>query len=247
MGNYLKMADKERIQALLELGWSYRRIERETGVRRETIARYDPRRDSKAARVPAGPVTKPAMVPTGSASACERYREIIEASVVRGLSAQRIWQDLQEDYCFHHGYDSVKRFVRSVKRRRLEIAAVMEHPPGRRGPGGLLPRAADPGLGHRPVAAALDIPDGVILLPSQLRRAFMAAGQDYASFIRAHENAFLDFGGMPRIVRLDNLKAGVARACLYDPDVSELYAAFAKHWGFVPLPSRPPYDGGCLS
>ena len=40
-------------------------------------------------------------------------------------------------------------------------------------------------------------------------------------------------------MRLDNLKAGVARACLYDPDISELYAAFAQHWGFVPLPSRP--------
>jgi len=100
MGNYLKMADKQRIQALLELGWSYRRIERETGVRRETVARYDPRRDSKAAKVPTGPLAKPAGVPTGSASACEPYREIIEAAVVRGLSAQRIWQDLQEDYCF---------------------------------------------------------------------------------------------------------------------------------------------------
>jgi hypothetical protein len=31
----------------------------------------------------------------------------------------------------------------------------------------------------------------------------------------------------------------VARACLYDPDISELYAAFAKHWGFIPLPCRP--------
>jgi len=100
MGNYLKMADKQRIQALLELGWSYRRIERETGVRRETVARYDPRLDSKAAKVPTGPLAKPAGVPTGSASACEPYREIIEAAVVRGLSAQRIWQDLQEDYCF---------------------------------------------------------------------------------------------------------------------------------------------------
>ena len=38
MGNYLKMPDKRRVLALLELGWSYRRIERETGVRRETVA-----------------------------------------------------------------------------------------------------------------------------------------------------------------------------------------------------------------
>jgi uncharacterized protein YerC len=50
MGNYLKMIDIQRIQALLELGWSYRRIERETGVRRETIARYDPRHISNAAK-----------------------------------------------------------------------------------------------------------------------------------------------------------------------------------------------------
>lgn len=41
------------------------------------------------------------------------------------------------------------------------------------------------------------------------------------------------------MVRLDNLKAGVSRACLYDPDVSEAYAAFARHYGFVPLPCRP--------
>jgi len=63
--------------------------------------------------------------------------------------------------------------------------------------------------------------------------------QDKVSFIRAQENAFLDFGGVPRVVRLDNLKAGVARACLYDPDIAALYAAFAKHWGFIPLPCRP--------
>jgi uncharacterized protein YerC len=40
------MTDRRRVLALLELGWSYRRIQRETGVRRETIARYDPRRQA---------------------------------------------------------------------------------------------------------------------------------------------------------------------------------------------------------
>jgi transposase len=237
MGNYLKMADKQRIQALLELGWSYRRIERETGVRRETIARYDPRRDPKAAKVPAGPVVKPARVPTGSASACERYREIIEAAVARGLSAQRIWQDLQEDYCFRPGYDSVKRFVRTVKRRRPEVADVMEHPPGAEAQVDFSqgPPTLDPATGgwRRPWIFRMVL--------SCCRHSYEEPlwRQDHASFIRAHENAFLDFGGVPRVVRLDNLKAGVGRACLYDPDVNEIYAAFSEHWGFVPLPSRP--------
>ena len=79
MGNYLKMADKQKLLALLELGWSYRRIQRETGTDRETVARLDPRRQSKPAKVPTGPVANAARVPTGSTSACEPHRTIIEA------------------------------------------------------------------------------------------------------------------------------------------------------------------------
>lgn len=125
MANYLKMADKKRVLALLELGWSYRRIERETGIRRETVARYDWRRQSNAAKVPADPLPKAAGVPIGSSSTCEPYRALIEAALEKGLTAQRIWQDLQEDCSFRHGYDSVKRFVRKVKKRRPEVAGVM--------------------------------------------------------------------------------------------------------------------------
>lgn len=237
MGNYLKMADERKIQALIELGWSYRRIQRETGVDRETVARYDPRREPKSAKVPTGPVANAARVPTGSQSACEPYRQIIEAAVARGLSAQRIWQDLKDDHYFSRGYDSVKRFIRKIKRRRLEVAAVMEHPPG---------EEAQVDFFQGP--PTLDTATGQWRRPWIFRMILSCCGhsyeepmwrQDKVSFIRAHENAFLDFSGVPRVVRLDNLKAGVARACLYDPDVSELYATFAKHWGFVPLPCRP--------
>jgi len=63
--------------------------------------------------------------------------------------------------------------------------------------------------------------------------------QERDGFLRAHEHAFVRLGGIPKVIRHDNLKAAVVRACLYDPDVSEVYAAFGKHWGFVPLPSRP--------
>jgi len=237
MGNYLKMAERQRIQALLELGWSYRRIQRETGVDRETVARYDPRREPKAAKVSAGTVSKPARVSTGPASACEPYRGIIEAAVARGLTAQRIWQDLREDYHFSQQYASVKRFVHTVKRCHPEVAAVMEHPPGEEAQVDFFqgPPTLDPATGRwrRPWIFRMTL--------SCCRHSYEEPlwRQDRVSFIRAHENAFLDFGGVPHTVRLDNLKAGVVRACLYDPDISELYAAFAKHWGFVPLPSRP--------
>src|SRR3989442_11963273 len=63
--------------------------------------------------------------------------------------------------------------------------------------------------------------------------------QKVATFLRLHESAFRDFGGVARIIRHDNLKAAVVRACLYDPDVHPVYTAFSEHWGFTPLPTRP--------
>ncbi len=49
MPNYLRMPKKTHVLALLELGWSYRRIEAETGVRRETVSRYDGASQANAA------------------------------------------------------------------------------------------------------------------------------------------------------------------------------------------------------
>jgi len=237
LGNYLKMADENRILALLELGWSYRRIQRETGIDRETVARYDPRRTSKSAKVSTGSTSKPAGVSPGSSSVCEPYREHIEKSLDKGLTAQRIWQDLVEDYGFGHGYASVKRFVRKLKRRHPEVAAVMPHLPGKEGQVDFFqgPPTLNPADGRwrRPWILRVTL--------SCSRHGYEEAiwAQDRVHFLRAIEHAFIDFGGVPEVLRHDNLKAAIVRACLYDPDISELYAAFARHWGFVPLPARP--------
>ena len=70
--------------------------------------------------------------------------------------------------------------------------------------------------------------------------------QKLETFLRLHEHAFRDFGGVPKVVRHDNLKAAVVRACFYDPDSHEVYLAFARHWGFTPLPTQPrhPQENG---
>jgi len=237
MGNYLDMIDRQRILALLELGWSYRRIARETGVHRGTVARYDARRVSKPANPPTGPISKPAKVAAGPRSSVEPYREAVEAAVAKGLTAQRIWQDLREEQGFGGGYTSVKRFVRRLRQAHPEVADVMEHPPGEeaqvdffQGPPTLHPQT---GAWRRPWVFRMTLSCSRHSYEEPMWR------QEQRSYVRAHEHAFLDFGGVPHTVRLDNLKAGVARACLYDPDVNELYMAFAQHWGFVPLPCRP--------
>ncbi len=37
----------------------------------------------------------------------------------------------------------------------------------------------------------------------------------------------------------DNLKAGVSRACYYDPDINPTYQELALHYGTTVLPARP--------
>ena len=70
--------------------------------------------------------------------------------------------------------------------------------------------------------------------------------QKLETFLRLHERAFRDLGGVPLVIRHDNLKAAVGRACFYDPDSHEVYLAFAAHWGFTPLPTQPrtPQENG---
>jgi len=176
-------------------------------------------------------------VSTRPRSAAEPYREAIEAALARGLTAQRIWQDLREEYGYGHGYASVKRLVRRLRRERPDVADILEHPPG---------QEAQVGFFRGP--PTFDEERGRWRCPWIFRMTLSCSrhgyeepmsGQDRDSFLRAHERAFESFGGVPRVLRHDNLKAAIVRACLYDPDISEMCAAFARHWGFVPLPSRP--------
>ena len=66
MANELKVAKVLSIQALHAQGWSQRRIARELGIHRETVARYL-KEASKPAKTPTGSDTsKPAKAPPGS-------------------------------------------------------------------------------------------------------------------------------------------------------------------------------------
>jgi hypothetical protein len=57
--------------------------------------------------------------------------------------------------------------------------------------------------------------------------------------IQCLENAFWSFGGVPRTVVIDNLKAAVTRADWYDPELNPKLEAFCAHYGTVLLPTKP--------
>lgn len=237
MANVLKMEKKQTVLALLKVGWSYRRIERETGVRRETIARHDPGRDSKPAKVaPGSAEQKRPKRPPGLRSLCEPYREEIEKKLGQGLEAKRIWQDLVFEKSFAGAYNSVKRFCRKLKAESPRVYARVETPPGQDmqidfGKGALT--RTESGRYRRPHLFK------AVLCHSRHSYEEVVWKQDLETFIRCVENAFHAFGGSVSVVRLDNLKAGITRSCFVDPEVNAVFSALALHYGFAVVPIRP--------
>ncbi|MCP5092481.1 MAG: IS21 family transposase [Gammaproteobacteria bacterium] len=55
----------------------------------------------------------------------------------------------------------------------------------------------------------------------------------------SHCRAFAFFGGVTTQVVSDNLKAGIAKACFYEPAVNRTYSDLANHYDTAVVPARP--------
>lgn len=63
--------------------------------------------------------------------------------------------------------------------------------------------------------------------------------QKLPDWISSHVRAFTFFGDVPAQVASDNLKAGVTKACFYDPAINRTYADMAAHYDTAVVPARP--------
>ena len=264
MAHILKMHQQTAVQSLYARGWSLRRISRELGIHRDTVSRYASPIDSKCTTeviagsgppdgakctTPATEVitgssvadlpkctTPGAEVITGSRSLCVVHKDIIGLMVEQGLSAQRVYQDLVAGHGFEGSYQSVSRFVAKLKDTpegrvwRVECEAGEE-------------MQVDFGLGA-PIKKA----DGktrrtwvLRAVLSNSRKGYSEAvlRQDTETFLRVLENAVRHFGGVPRLLNLDNLKAAVIKADWYDPEMNPKLMDFCRHYSITPMPCRP--------
>jgi transposase len=262
--NELSVTERETILGLLRLGWSQRRVERETGHRRETIARVgreagllpakaaitsevptdpkpattDPAKPATAPEVPTDPVAKAPRGKSRSRSVCEPHRVFIEAEVAKGCNATVIYQSLVEHHGYEDSYDAVKRFVRKVRPLRdPKISCRFETPAGEES-------QVDYGEGaptRHPRTGKYQRPRLFLMTLGTSRAMFPKTVWKSSKQVWAelHEEAFTYFGGATKIVRPDNLKEGVLDPDIYDPEINALYAAVLAHYGSVAVPCRP--------
>ena len=165
----------------------------------------------------------------------ERIRDLVH----QGVEAKAIWQILQDEQGFAGSYSSVKRFVRRLKQSTAASRAVIrvEVEPGEEAQVdfGYAGKFVDPRTGTRRRAWVF-----VMLLSfSRHMYAQLVFDQTIATWIRVHIAAFEFFGGVPLRIVLDNLKAGIVKACLDDPEMQRTYRELCRHYDVVARPCRP--------
>jgi transposase len=77
-----------------------------------------------------------------------------------------------------------------------------------------------------------------ILGYSQMTYVEAVESQRKEDFIKATENAFYYFGGVPRVLIPDNLKSAVTKADKYEAEINAAFLDFANHYGTTVMPAR---------
>ncbi|MGD0815909.1 MAG: IS21 family transposase [Verrucomicrobiota bacterium] len=253
--NQLKLSQQQSILTLHKAGWSNRAIARELHLNRETVAKYLRVQNAPSAETTRGTgppkpaistpgswldtAAKPAISTAGSVagrkSGCAAWEEQITTALEKGLSAQRIYQDLVTEYQFIGSYQSVKRFVRRLGAATPLPWRRMECEPG-------LEVQVDFGKGAWiEVDGKRKRPHVFRVVLSHSRKGYSEAvwQQTTENFIRCLENAFRYFGGVPHTTVIDNLRAAVTRADWFDPQLNPKIVSFAEHYQTVILPTKP--------
>ena len=255
MGNVLSREKREQVIALGRLGWSLRRIEEATAVRRETAGDYL-RSAGIVVRSPGswGPKSLPkaatsvitGFLPSGAelaqndqrtASSSEPYRELIEQELSRGRNAMGIFQDLVDGHGFTGGYQSVRRFVLRLRGSSSpEARVIIETKLGEEGQVdyGTGPMVRDPDSGKYRRTRLFVLTLGCSRKCVRLL-VFKSSSRVWAEL---HEKAFRRLGGSPRVVVLDNLREGVLSPDFYDPRLNPLYRDVLAHYGVTALPCK---------
>jgi transposase len=259
--NVLKPHLQSTVFTLIRKGLSQREIHRKTGIDRKTIRGYANAMVAAAIAAEANSSTlatgsgelpdfqippprppaiaaeiAPPVIPKLARSACEPYREWIEAQVRLRRNAVAIYQELVDQHGFTQRYNSVKRFCRGLRRCEPEQFDRLEFGPAEES-------QVDYGEGaptRHPVTGKYRKPRLFVMTLRYSRRSFRQVVWKSSSetWARLHEQAFRYFGGSTHYCVLDNLKEGVITPDIYEPTINRLYAAVLAHHHCVADPAR---------
>ena len=139
-----------------------------------------------------------------------QYQEQIVKLYQQGVEIAAIWARLQEQG-YTGGYHPVYRLVRKLAPQQPEVFVRVERKPGEEAQVdfGYVGYLLDPATGRRRKAWAF------VMTLSWSRHMYVefVFDQTVATWLRLHRNALTFFNGVPQRIVIDNLKAGIVKAC----------------------------------
>jgi len=245
-GRRLTTVDLRKLLLQIRDNNSDRALARETGIDRRTIQRYrkwaQEQNLFQEALLPLDQLqalkeqTLPDPLPPQNQSSVEPFRDTVVQLRKETVQMRAIFERLKERG-YEGSYASVHRFVRALEPITPDVCVRVETAPGEEaqvdfGEVACLP---DPttGVRHKVYAFVMT------LAWSRHQYVEFVTDQKVTTWLGLHVRAFAFFGGAPRRVTCDNLKAAIVRAAWNDPDVNRDYGECAEHYGFRIAPCRP--------
>ncbi len=240
MARRLSREEVVTIQVLKERGQANTRIAQVLGVTEGAVRHHVRRQGRKDGRK-----HKPTKADAVAAAidAWVRERQPDDGSTRRPINVRELldWLVLEHDYT--GSYKSVLRHVRAkFPKPKLRPFRRVETPPGAQAQVDWWECSSiDLGDGPQTLYAFV-----MVLSHSRKEVVVWCRRMDQLSWHHAHNEALRRLGGVPAVLRIDNLKTGVARGAGPWGEINETYRAYARTVGFHvdPCLPRSPEDKG---
>lgn len=211
------------IKTLWEIGKNKTQIARATGHDWKTV-------DKAIKAIEAGK-GEPQM--KSKPSIIEPYKEKVVELLEMGLNGKRIHEEIRARG-FRGTYSAVKKYIRKLKARE-NIFVRIHTLPGKEAQvdfGYVGKTKDDEGRTRKTWVFNMR------LSYSRMDYYRKVYDQKVETFIICHIKAFEHLGGIPEVVKIDNLKAAILEASFYEPVYQRMYKDFAYYYGFKSIPCR---------
>jgi transposase len=230
----------------IQQGDSERRIAKDMQISRGTVHKYFKiakekgyleKTDTQPSESELTEALGPGVQPPRQTSTVEPYREKIQDWVKQGVEMTAIWLRLQENFGYQGGYSSIRRFVHQLEPVEPEAFVRVHTEPGE----DMQVDFGSVGQLYDPVSKRLRTAFAFVATLGYSRHQYaeLVFDQKVATWIALHKRTFAYFGGVPKRVIPDNLKAAVLKVLVHDPILGEAYRRMALYYGFLVSPSIP--------
>lgn len=242
----IAMPNLKEIFRLKHAGYSNRAIHRSIGVARATISDYLDRAQAAGLTMEQAlelsqdeleqALFPQSALPADTDRPLPDWGQVFAELQHKGVTRRILWEEYREQYPEGLGYT---QFCERYNRWRKwhKVNAHIPHPAGESMEvdyAGPKVQIIDPATGEIREESVF-----VACLPlSDFLFTELHPEQSSPHWIGGHTRAVEAFGGVPRIVRPDNLKAGVKSPCRYEPEINPTYQAWADHYGAAVIPAR---------